>query len=257
MFFAEAINLLRHMTILDAIDILLIAVIIYSIMVMIKDTKAYQAALGMVLIALVYLITVYGHLSVSNRIIRYFINYLIIAVIILFHEEIRVFLTGIGSRTFRRPITLRSFEEKLEDMFFAVDYMGQKRIGALIAVEKEVSLLPYVNRGVKLDALLSKDLLVGIFFPHSPLHDGAVIIRGDKISAAGCLLPLPAAHKLASSFKTRTRHLAAVGLSEETDAAVIVISEETGAMSLAIKGRLEPFDDAETMSKRLMEYLRT
>lgn len=254
--FIEALNLLRHITILDIMDIVLIAIMIYSLMVMIKDTKAYQAALGMVLLALVYLLTVYGHLSVSNRIIRYFVNYLIIAVIILFQGEIRLFLAGIGSRTFRRPIALRSFEEKLEDLFFAIDYMSQKRIGALIAIEKEVSLLPYVNRGVKLDALLSKDLLVGIFFPHSPLHDGAVVIRGDKVSAAGCLLPLPAAHKLATSFKTRTRHLAAVGLSEETDSAVIVISEETGDMSLAIRGRLEHFEDSEAMSKRLMSYLR-
>jgi diadenylate cyclase len=254
--FVEALNLLRHITILDILDIVLIAIMIYSLMVMIKDTKAYQAALGMVLLALVYLLTVYGHLSVSNRIIRYFINYLIIAVIILFQGEIRLFLAGIGSRTFRRPLALRSFEEKLEDLFFAIDYMSQKRIGALIAIEKEVSLLPYVNRGVKLDALLSKDLLVGIFFPHSPLHDGAVVIRGDKVSAAGCLLPLPAAHKLAATFKTRTRHLAAIGLSEETDAAVIVISEETGDMSLAIKGRLEHFEDSEAMSKRLMSYLR-
>lgn len=254
--FAEALTLLRHMTVLDVLDIILIAVIIYSLLVLIKDTKAYQAALGMGLIAVVYFLTVFGHLGVSNRIIRSFINYVIIAIIVLFQGEIRMFLTGIGSRTFRRPLALRSFREKLEDLFYAIDYMSQKRIGALIAVEKDISLMPYETRGVKIDAEMSKDLLVGLFYPHSPLHDGAVIVRGDRIAVAGCLLPLPAAHKLESSFKTRTRHLAAIGLSEETDAAVIVISEESGVVSLAIKGRLEKFENSEAMSERLMDYLK-
>jgi len=253
---AETWDLLLHITLVDVIDILLITVIIYSVIILIKDTKAYQAALGLGLIAVVYILTIYGHLSVSNRIIRAFINYIIIAVIVLFQSEIRMFLAGIGSRTFHRPIALRSFEEKLGDLFFAIDYMSQKKIGALIAVEKGISLLAYENRGVKLDALLSKDLLVGIFYPHSPLHDGAVIVRGNKISAAGCLLPLPAAHKLEAIFKTRTRHLAAIGLSEETDAAVIIISEETGDVSLSIKGSLEKFDNMPAMKNKLMSYLR-
>jgi diadenylate cyclase len=253
---AEAWTILRQITFLDVLDILLIAVMLYYVLLIIRDTRAYQAAAGLGLIGALYLVTVWGRLGVSNRIIRSFVNYLIIAVIVLFQAEIRRFLTEIGSRTFRKPFALRSFQEKIDDLLLAIDFLSQKRIGALIAIEKELSLATYAARGAEIDAVLSKNLLVSIFFPHSPLHDGAVIIKGDTIVAAACLLPLPAAHRLKSPFQTRTRHLAAIGLSEETDAAVIVISEETGTVSLAIKGQLERFHDKDAMEKRLLGYLR-
>ena len=253
---AEAWTVIRHVTVLDVLDILLIAFMIYTIILLIRDTKAYQAAVGLALIGVLYLLTVWGHLRVSNRIIRSFIQYVIIAVIILFQAEIRRFLTEIGSRTFRRPFVLRSFREKVDDLFQAIEFLSQKKIGALIAIEKEISLSTYADRGAEVVATLSKNLLVSIFFPRSPLHDGAVVVKGDTIVAAACLLPLPAAHRLKSPFQTRTRHLAAIGLSEETDAAVIVVSEETGTVSLAIKGQLERFDDVDAMKKRLLDYLR-
>ena len=254
--FAEAWTVVRQITVLDILDILLITFIIYTVILLIRDTKAYQAAVGLGLIGVLYLLTVWGHLRVSNRIIRAFINYVIIAVIVLFQAEIRRFLTEIGSRTFRRPFVLRSFQEKVDDLFEAIEFLSQKKIGALIAIEKEISLSTYADRGAEVGAVLSKNLLVSIFFPRSPLHDGAVIIKGDAIVAAACLLPLPAAHRLRSPFQTRTRHLAAIGLSEETDAAVIVVSEETGTASLAIKGQLERFDDVDAMKKRLLDYLK-
>ncbi len=254
--FADIGTIFRQVTVLDVLDILLIAFMIYYVILLIRDTKAYQAAVGLAFIGVLYLLTVWGRLGVSNRIFRAIINYVIIAVIVLFQGEIRRFLTEIGSRTFRKPFGLRSFQEKIEDLFQAIDYLSQKRIGALIAIEKEISLSTYAVRGVEVDALLSKDLLVSIFFPHSPLHDGAVIIKGDKIVSAGCLLPLPATHRLRSPFQTRTRHLAAIGLSEETDAAVIVISEETGTVSLAIKGQLEKYDFKDVIEKRLLGYLK-
>lgn len=253
---ANAWGLLSQITVLDVLDILIIAFLIYYAILLIKDTKAYQAAAGLGLIGGLYLLTVWGRLSVSSRIIRTFVNYLIIAIIVLFQGEIRRFLAEIGSRTFRKPFALRSFEEKLEDLFLAIDFMSQKKIGGLIAIEKEISLSTYAERGTKIEAVLSKDLLVSIFYPHSPLHDGAVIIKGDVIVSAGALLPLPAVHHLISPFRTRTRHLAAIGLTEETDAAVIVISEETGKVTLAVKGQLEEFRDKDAMEKRLIGYLR-
>ena len=253
---ANAWGLLSQITVLDALDILIIAFLIYYAILLIKDTKAYQAAAGLGLIGGLYLLTVWGRLSVSSRIIRTFVNYLIIAIIVLFQGEIRRFLAEIGSRTFRKPFALRSFEEKLEDLFLAIDFMSQKKIGGLIAIEKEISLSTYAERGTKIEAVLSKDLLVSIFYPHSPLHDGAVIIKGDVIVSAGALLPLPAVHHLISPFRTRTRHLAAIGLTEETDAAVIVISEETGKVTLAVKGQLEEFRDKDAMEERLIGYLR-
>ncbi len=254
--FSEAWFALRQITALDILDILLIAVIIYTLILLIRDTKAYQAAVGLALIGGLYLLTAWGHLLVSNRIIRSFINYIIIAVIVLFQAEIRRFLTEIGSRTFRRPFVLRSFREKVGDLFQAVEFLSQRKIGALIAIEKEISLSTYADRGAEVGAVLSKNLLVSIFFPRSPLHDGAVVVKGDSIVAAACLLPLPPAHRLRTPFQTRTRHLAAIGLSEETDAAVIVVSEETGTVSLAIKGQLERFDDVDAMKKRLLDYLK-
>lgn len=254
--FANIINALSRFTVSDFIDILLVTVILYSFFRLIKDTKAYQMAIGLGIVGVLFLITQWGNFMVSHWIIKNFITYLIIAIIVLFQVEIRRFLTSIGSRTFRRPLSLRSFKEKLEDIFLAVDYLASKKIGALIAVEKEISLKSYADRGTKLDAVISKDILASIFFPLSPLHDGAVIIRGNKILAAGSLLPLPASHRLGEEFLTRTRHLAAIGLSQETDAAVIVISEETGQISLAIRGNLERHLDKDKLRERLVSYIK-
>ena len=253
--FISLVNALKHITAEDVLDILLVAFILYSFLRLIKDTRAYQMAIGLVIIGLFYLITQWAKLAVSHRLIQSFSTYLIIGIIVLFQGEIRRFLTGLGSRSIRRSFSLKSLEEKLEDLFLAVDYLSQKRIGALIALEKEISLKVYADRGTKLDALLSKDLLVNIFFPHSPLHDGAVILQGNKILAAGCLLPLPASHSLGEEFLARTRHLAAIGLSQETDAAVIVVSEETGTISLATKGFLARVQDKDQLKEHLLGYL--
>jgi len=254
---ANIINALAHFTIVDIIDILLVTFILYSLFLLIRDTKAYQMAIGIGIIILIFLVTQWGKLVVSNWIIKIFVNYLIIAIIVLFQGEIRRFLTSIGSRSFRKPLFLKSIQEKLEEVFLAVDYLASKKIGALIAIEKEIPLKAYTDRGTKIDASLSKDLLVNIFFPHSPLHDGAVIIQNNRISAAGCLLPLPPTHNLDPDFLARTRHLAAIGLSQETDAAVVVVSEETGTISLATRGNLERELDREELKDRLLNYLRT
>jgi diadenylate cyclase len=254
--FAETLQSLHRFTLRDFVDIILVSFIIYSLLLLIKDTKAYQMAVGLGIVAVLYLVTQWGRLVVSQWLIKYFATYLIIAIIVLFQGEIRRFLTGVGSRSLRRPLGLRSLQERIEDLILGVDYLSQKKIGALIAIEKEISLAGYADRGTKVEANLSRDLLVSIFFPHSPLHDGAVIIQGDKILAAGCLLPLPASHILGRAYLTRTRHLAAIGLSQETDAAVIVVSEETGDISLATRGRLEKEPHKDRLQERLMNYLK-
>lgn len=252
--FASIFNALDSFTLGDFVDILLLTVILYSIYRLIKDTKAYQMALGLGIVGLLFLITQWGNLYITHRLIQNFITYLIIAVIVLFQVEIRKFLTTIGSRSFRKPISGKFLQEKLKDVFLAVDHLSSKKIGALIAFEKEISLNSYAARGSKIDGTLSKDLLASIFFPNSPLHDGAVIMRGNKILSAGCLLPLPAVHKLGEAFITRTRHLAATGLSQETDAAVIVVSEETGTISLATGGNLDSSLDKDTLKEKIIDY---
>jgi diadenylate cyclase len=253
--FADIINALARFNIGDLIDILLVTFILYTLFVLIKDTKAYQMAIGLGIIGLLYLITRWGKLVVSHSLIKLFSPVLIIAIIILFQGEIRRFLTTLGSRSFTRPFSSKSFKEKLEDLFLAIDYLSNKKIGALIAIEKEISLKSYADRGTKIQGELSKDLLVSIFHSRSPLHDGAVIIKGNKILAAGCLLPLPHTHRLGNEFKPRTRHLAAIGLSQETDSAIIVVSEQTGTVSLATKGSLERGLDKEKLKQNLINYL--
>lgn len=247
---------LRHMQLTDILDILLLAFILYSIFVLIKDTRAYQVTWGILLVLFFFLLTQWARLYVSNRIIKSFINYLIIAIIVLFQSELRRFFAAIGSRTFRKPLKIYSLKEKLDDILLAVDYMSRRKIGALIAIEKEIDLSPHAERGTVVDALVSKDLLVSLFFPKSPLHDGAVIIRGNKIIAAACLLPLPQTHTLDENFATRTRHLAALGLAQQTDAAVIVVSEQTGEISLAANGQIDKVSGKEALKTRLNEYLR-
>jgi diadenylate cyclase len=253
--FTVIVNSLKGMTIGDMLDILLVAFILYSFFRLIKDTKAYQMAIGLGIVLLLFVVTDVGKLYVSHQIIRGFSNFFIIAVIILFQGEIRRLLTAMGSPSWIRRFSPRTATEQYDDLFQAVDYMATHKIGALIAIEKEVSLKSYADRGTPLDAALSKDLLVSLFYPNSPLHDGAVILQETKIVAAGCLLPLPAQHTLGDHFQTRTRHLAALGLSQETDAPVIVVSEETGTISLAVEGKLERNLDKEQLRTRLQKYL--
>ncbi|MCX8159464.1 MAG: diadenylate cyclase CdaA [Candidatus Saccharicenans sp.] len=248
--------ILQHMQFTDILDILLLAFILYSIFVLIKDTRAYQVTWGILLVLFFFLLTQWARLYVSNRIIKSFINYLIIAIIVLFQSELRRFFAAIGSRTFRKPLKIYSLKEKMDDILQAVDYLARKKIGALVAIEKEIDLSPYAERGTAIEALVSKDLLVSIFFPKSPLHDGAVIIRGNKIIAAACLLPLPQTHALGNNFATRTRHLAALGLAQQTDAAVIVVSEQTGEISLATSGQIEKIANKEALKTRLNHYLK-
>lgn len=254
--FNNIVTALHRFTLADLLDILVVSFFIYALILLIKNTRAYPMAIGMGLIGLLLIVTRWGKLFVSSWLIQNFLGYLIIAIIVLFQSEIRRFLTGIGSRSFRKPLALRSFQEKIEDLCQAVEYMSERKIGALIAVENEISLETYAERGTKIDAVLSKEILVSLFFPHSPLHDGAVLLRGATVVAAGCLLPLPAAHALSTGAQTRTRHLAAIGLSQETDAAVIVISEETGGISLASKGVLQSMRDGDMLQERLLEYLK-
>jgi diadenylate cyclase len=254
--FASILHSLQHATLPDLADILLVTIIIYNLALLIRDTRAYQMAIGLFIIGLLFFVTQRAQLTVTYWLIRNFIPYIIIAIIVLFQDEIRSFLAGLGSRWLRRPMAFTALRQKLGEVFQAVDYLSQKKIGALIAVEKEVSLNGFLETGTRIDANLTKELLVSLFFPHSPLHDGAVIIQSNKVTAAACLLPLPSVKTLGEAFKTRTRHLAALGLSQETDAAVIVVSEESGEVSLAARGKLHKIPNKEDLEARLIHYLQ-
>ncbi len=248
-------NALSNFSVSDAIDILIVAFLFYQFFLLIKDTKAYQMTIGLMVLGFAYFLSDVFSLNTFHWLLKEFLTYVIIAIIVLYQGELRKFLAEIGSRRVIRRFRGRTSRENIKEIALACSTLAGMKIGALIAIEKEISLNTYVEKGVVLDAAISRDLLIAIFDPNSPLHDGAVIIQQDRIRAASCLLPHPSDHPLMEELGTRTRHLAALGLSIETDAAVIVVSEEKGTISLAINGSLLRNLDRESLEERLVEYL--
>ncbi len=244
----------RGFTLLDAVDILLVAAIIYQFIKLIKGSRAYQMTIGLLTVAGVYMASYYLKLSTLNWLLKEFLTYVIIAVIVLYQGELRKVLAEIGSRGFLKTKPARTSLETIRTVSLTARYLASKKIGALIALEKEISLKNYAEVGVLLDAVVSRDLIVSVFYPNSPLHDGGMIISGNRILAAACLFPHPQEHPFLEKFGTKTRHLAAIGLSLETDSAVVVVSEEKGTVSLAIGGNLFSNLDREALERRLTEY---
>ncbi len=235
----------------DAVDVLLVAVIIYSILNLIRGTRAMQISIGLMLLASTFFIARAFELSALEVISREILFYLPFAVIVLFQHEIRRALARVGGN----PL-LALFRRRNDDMPFvavldACQVLASKRIGALIAIEGAQTLRMYEDEAKPLDALVTPELLVSIFTPGGPLHDGAVIVRGNRIVAAGAFLPLTtvADPKLAHG----TRHRAALGLSEDSDALLIVISEENGSVAAAAEGQLYENLDRAALRKVMSE----
>lgn len=225
------------MTWWDVLDIVVVAVLIYEFLKLIQGTRAVQMALGsMLMVALVFMSQL-APLQTVNWMLRNVIGYLVFAAIVLFQADIRRALAHFGrARFIRRLAQTEEASEVIEEIVEAATLLAGRRTGAIIAVERDIGLRHFVESGIPLDARLTYDLMVSIFQPSSPLHDGAVIVQEDRLAAAACFLPLtvnPQKRELGS------RHRAAIGLTEETDAVVVVVSEETGAIGLAIEGRIE------------------
>ncbi len=248
-------NAFRNFTVADAIDIFLVSIIFYQFIKLIKGSRAYQMTLGLFTLAGVYILSFYFKLNTLNWLLKEFLTYLIIAVIVLYQGELRKLLAEIGSRGIFKARPRRTSRETIKTISLASKYLAEQKIGALIAIEREISLKNFAEKGVLLDALVSRDLIVSVFFPTSPLHDGGMIISGDRIKAAACLFPHPSEHPFLDRFGTKTRHLAAIGMSMETDSAVIVISEEKGTISLALGGKLFMNLDRETLEKKILDYM--
>ncbi len=248
-------NALHNFTVADAVDIVLVSIIVYWFLNLMKGSRAYQMTVGLLTVVGVYILSLYLKLNTLNWLLKEFLTYLIIAIIVLYQGELRKLLAEIGSRGFFRRRGIKTSKEAIGTIALASKYLANQKIGALIAIEKEISLKNYAEKGVAIDARISRDLIVSIFYPNSPLHDGGMIIAGERIRAVACLFPHPSEHPFLEKFGTKTRHLAAIGLSMETDSAVIVVSEEKGTISLAIGGRLFMNLDRETLEKRISEYL--
>jgi diadenylate cyclase len=221
----------------DAIDILIVAFLFYRLFIMIKGTRASQMFVGLIIIVFASIVAQWFRLNALNWIVGSLKTVWVILFVILFQPELRALLTHIGQNRLVRALIRVEEYGVVAETIKAVEEMAKERRGAIIVFERDMGLRDYVETGTKIDASVSAELLETIFTPHSPLHDGAVVIRGDAIVAASCILPLSQTRGLSPLLGTR--HRAALGLAEETDAAVIVVSEETGAISIAHKGELK------------------
>jgi len=230
-------ELLSQLTLRAVIDILVVAIGVYYLLRLLRGARAMQAVAVVVLLAGFYEVARWAQLEMVEWLMAAMAPYAAIALIVLYQPEIRRALARLG-----RALTLgRIFGSPgaavYDDVVLAAEYLSANRIGALIVFEREVGLHTYIESGIPLDAHLSYDLLLAIFRPGSPLHDGAVIIQGKRITAAACFLPLSLNPGISS--QVGTRHRAAMGVTEESDAVVVLVSEQTGAISLAVGGTME------------------
>ncbi|MCQ9210196.1 diadenylate cyclase CdaA [Granulicatella seriolae] len=225
-------------TLTNLIDILVVWFLLYKLLVIIKGTRAIQLMKGLGVIAAVKFLSYYLNLHTLDWIMNLVIQWGVVASIIVFQPEIRRGLEHIGRTTLfgRRYRTENRSERMIDELNIAVQYMAKRRIGALISIEQNTNLQEYIQTGIPMQADISNQLMINIFIPNTPLHDGAVIIRDYKIAAAGCYLPL--SESMVIPKELGTRHRAAIGLSEVSDAITIIISEETGKVSITIKERL-------------------
>jgi len=241
-----------HVSVISIIDILLVAFIIYELLALIKGTRAALMLVGVAALALAFYISRLGELTTVNWLVSTLLPYAIFALIVVFAPEIRLALARLGRKlAFSR--SGMSAADAYDDIALAANLFCQNQTGALMVIEREIGLRTYIESGVPLDAQLSYDLLATIFRPSAPLHDGAVIIQKDRIAAAACFLPLSMNPVL--STQLGTRHRAGIGVTEESDAIAVIVSEETGSISLAVGGKIERDLTVDQLRDRMGELL--
>jgi len=236
-----------------AVDIALIAFIIYHILLLIRGTRAAQMLTGILIVVAAFLLSSIVPLTTLNWVMNKFYSSFIIIIIILFQDDIRHVLSRMGKKSLITATDNLSSSQILDEITRSAASLATKRIGALIVLERNIILSRYVEVGTLLDARVSKELLVSIFHPSSPVHDGAAIIQRGRISAAGCFLPLTRDENLDANWGTR--HRAAIGISQETDAIVVLVSEEGASMSLVVDGKVSRKMDPKDLRKSLTDLL--
>jgi diadenylate cyclase len=239
---------LPAMTIRSVIDILAVAFVVYQLLQIIRGTRAAHILAGILTVIVIYEIAARTGLEALRTLLASLAPYSAIAVIILFQNEIRRTLARLGRRRlfgYQRP-------ESTDEILLALSSFAREKIGALIVLERDIGLRTFIESGVRLDAHVSRDLLLSIFLPGTALHDGAVIIQKDRIAAAACFLPLSTSSTVSS--KVGTRHRAGIGITEETDCLAIMVSEETGLISVAAFGELERGVTIDRVDKRINEH---
>jgi len=246
-------DVLQQFTVWSALDVLLLAIIIYQILLLIRGTRAAQILIGMLLVVGLYVVSNIFPLTTVNWMMNKFYSSFIIILIIIFQDDIRHVLSSMGRRNIFVGQDLSSSVHIIDEITRAASALAAKRIGALIVIEKGIILTRYVDIGVPLDAKISKEILMAIFHPSSPIHDGAVILQRGRIAASGCFLPLTRDEHVDPNLGTR--HRAAIGISEETDALVIVVSEEGASVAIVEDGKIFRKPDGRALRDALAKRL--
>ena len=237
----------------DLLDIAIVSVLIYEFLKLIRGTRAVQMAVGSLLVVALFYVSSLAPLQTLNWLIRNMLVYVVFAAIVIFQSDIRRALAHFGQAPFFRYFTKQESDETIEEVIVAATMLAAQKKGAIIAIEREIGLRNYIESGIPLDAEMTYDLLVTIFQPGSPLHDGAVILQEDRVAAAACFLPLTVNPRI--SRELGTRHRAAIGLTEESDAVAVVVSEERGQIGLALDGGLERDLTADQLRERLQTLI--
>ncbi len=238
-------------------DLAVVYIVVYIFLIWAKNSPSYNLLRGLVGVLVILIVSFLANLPTLNWLTGKFTEIVIFLLIIVFQPEIRRLLDRLGSdNIFGKTMFSDEFQPTvmIKQLLRAVDALAQRKIGALIVIERSTNLADYMESGVTINGRISSDLLVTLFWPNTPTHDGAVIIRENRIASAGCLLPLT--HSKITDRRLGTRHRAALGLSETTDALIIVISEETGTISLAEKGNLTRYLNKEALETRLFNLYK-
>lgn len=246
-------NLTNFRWLLDLLDILLVAFILYRIILLIKGTRAVQMLVGLVVLLLIYVASQVIELYTLNWLLENFLSSIILVIVVIFQNDIRRALIHVGRNPFFSDLSLREETKVIDELVRGSVALVKNRFGALIVIERETGINDFLEVGIELDAKPSSELISAIFHPSSPIHDGAMVVQQGRLTRAGCFLPLTQSTTI--SPRLGTRHRAAIGLTELVDAVVIVVSEETGKISVVVGGRMTRNLDGPRLKKVLMRLL--
>jgi diadenylate cyclase len=249
-----AFPILPKLSVAAIVDVLVVAVLIYQLMLMLRERHAVHILTGLCTVVLVYLIAVWAHLELLRSVLAALAPYSALVLIVVFQSELRRLLARIGRGRWLGLGGQLERREVADEILLAVRQMAEANTGALIVIERDIGLRTFIESGVALDAFVSRDLLLAIFGPRGALHDGAVIVQGDRITAAACFLPLTTNPVMLR--RLGTRHRAAIGVTEESDALAIAVSEETGEISAALRGDLESDVSFDRLEELLTRHTR-
>ena len=253
LFLTQLAEVWGHLSVAEVIDVVVVTFLLYQLLRLLRGTQGTQIVVGLILLAVLGVVATQLNLILLSWLFRNATFFIVIAVIVMFQPELRRALDQLGRiGHLGRPLSrfnTRQYNEAISEAIHAAERLSSKRTGAIIAFERDVGLEDYAATGVRINGNISAEMLQSIFYPNSPLHDGAVIVRGNRIVAAGCLLPLPEEGTVRE--RLGTRHRAALGLSLASDALVLVVSEETGNISVVEEGKISRNLDPDSLRRRI------